>query len=55
VGVLSCYTDVDGIPVVKFMIFIESSQVENPMQYVIVSVLTKHAEVDLWNHNGEGM
>lgn len=37
------------------MVFIESSQVENSMQYVVISVLTKHAEVYLWYHNSEGM
>lgn len=54
-GVFCCNTNVDGIPVVKLMVFIEGSQVENSMKKVVVSIFTEHAEVDLWNHYSEWM
>ncbi len=54
-GVLSCNANVDGITVMKLVIFIKGSEVENPVKNIVVGVLAEHAEVDLRNHHCERM
>ena len=52
-SILSGYTDVDGIPVVNFVIFIEGTKMKNSMKNIVVGVFAKHAEVDLRDHHFE--
>lgn len=54
-SILRSYADIDSVPVMKFMVFVERSQVKDSVKQVVIGIFAEHAEVDLRDHHSEGV